>query len=321
MKAKLRKLQKEKQKQMQNKPQNSNNSLNENKSQSQAHNTHSQENNINNNNIIPDSNNTSEVIENKNIINQESEKEEVKALKKDLNPYNPYNNKNIMEKEINTEEYRQQELSKIATMFNFEINKEKKTINIKENDEYYDMRKQIKELEDELDKTKKEYDDLIIRNKKETEMNKRRIEEMESDLKNHVDNNIENLKKENLILKRDINILDKKLDSIKSLYQKEEYDMNNTINELDNIIIKLNTEISYVEDLKYRLKNLTNKEIPQELVNSINFNIKEDNDEIKDITDTFKFGNVKSKTGSIPMTDILDFSSIDSKRSIKKIKI
>ena len=321
MKAKLRKLQKEKQKQMQNKPQNSNNSLNENKSQSQAHNTHSQENNINNNNLIPDSNNTSEVIENKNIINQESEKEEVKALKKDLNPYNPYNNKNIMEKEINKEEYRQQELSKIATMFNFEINKEKKTINIKENDEYYDMRKQIKELEDELDKTKKEYDDLIIRNKKETEMNKRRIEEMESDLKNHVDNNIENLKKENLILKRDINILDKKLDSIKSLYQKEEYDMNNTINELDNIIIKLNTEISYVEDLKYRLKNLTNKEIPQELVNSINFNIKEDNDEIKDITDTFKFGNVKSKTGSIPMTDILDFSSIDSKRSIKKIKI
>ena len=312
MKAKLRKLQKEKQKQMQS-------SLNESKSQSQSQNTHSQENNnINNNNLIPDSNNTSEVMENKNIINEESEKEEVKALKKDLNPYN---NKNVMEKEINMEEYREQELSKIATMFNFEINKEKKTINIKENDEYYDMRKQIKELEEELDMTKKEYDDLIQRNKKETEMNKRRIEEMESDLKNHVDNNIENLKKENLILKRDINLLDKKLDSIKSLYQKEEYDMNNTINELDNIIIKLSTEISYVEDLKYRLKNLTNKEIPQELVNSINFNIKEDNEEIKDITDTFKFGNVKSKTGSIPMTDILDFSSIDSKRSIKKIKI
>ena len=312
MKAKLRKLQKEKQKQMQS-------SLNESKSQSQAQNTHSQENNnINNNNLIPDSNNTSEVMENKNIINEESEKEEVKALKKDLNPYN---NKNVMEKEINMEEYREQELSKIATMFNFEINKEKKTINIKENDEYYDMRKQIKELEEELDMTKKEYDDLIQRNKKETEMNKRRIEEMESDLKNHVDNNIENLKKENLILKRDINLLDKKLDSVKSLYQKEEYDMNNTINELDNIIIKLSTEISYVEDLKYRLKNLTNKEIPQELVNSINFNIKEDNEEIKDITDTFKFGNVKSKTGSIPMTDILDFSSIDSKRSIKKIKI
>jgi len=312
MKAKLRKLQKEKQKQMQS-------SLNESKSQSQAQNTHSQENNnINNNNLIPDSNNTSEVMENKNIINEESEKEEVKALKKDLNPYN---NKNVIEKEINMEEYREQELSKIATMFNFEINKEKKTINIKENDEYYDMRKQIKELEEELDMTKKEYDDLIQRNKRETEMNKRRIEEMESDLKNHVDNNIENLKKENLILKRDINLLDKKLDSVKSLYQKEEYDMNNTINELDNIIIKLSTEISYVEDLKYRLKNLTNKEIPQELVNSINFNIKEDNEEIKDITDTFKFGNVKSKTGSIPMTDILDFSSIDSKRSIKKIKI
>ena len=317
MKAKLRKLQKEKQKQMQNILVSSKNSLNEIKSQSQVKNTNSQENN-NNKNLIPDSNNTSVVIENKNIINQESEKEEVNALRKDLNPYN---NKNKIENEINMEEYREQELSKIATMFNFLIDKEKKTINIKENDEYYDMRKQIKELEEELDNTKKEYDELIQRNKRETEMDKRRIEEMESELKNHVDNNIEKLKKENLILKKDINILDKKLDSVKTLYQKEEYDMNTTINELDNNIIKLNSEISFVEDLKFKLKNLTNKEIPQELVNSINLNIKEDNEEIKDITDTFKFGNVKSKTGSIPMTDILDFSSIDSKRSVKKIKI
>jgi len=64
-----------------------------------------------------------------------------------------------------------------------------------------------------------------------------------------------------------------------------------------------------------------NKEIPQDLVNSINLNFKDENEEIKDITDTSKFGIVKSKTGSIPITDILDFSSIDSKRSVKKLYI
>ena len=118
-----------------------------------------------------------------------------------------------------------------------------------------------------------------------------------------------------------MNLLDKKLDSINALYQKEKYDMNITIDELNNTIRKLKGEIFFVDDLKLRLKNLTNKEIPQDLVNSINLNFKDENEEIKDITDTSKFGIVKSKTGSIPITDILDFSSIDSKRSVKKLYV
>jgi len=306
MKAKLRKAQREKLKQSQN----NNTQISKNESQSQGN----LDNDNNNNKLLSESNNNTEIKDN---IIKEKVKEKVKSLKKDLNPNQIENNK----KKIDEEDYKEQELSKIATMFNFEIDKNKKIINIKENDEYYDMRKEINELEIELEKTKEEYDNLIKRNEIETENQKEQIEELENELKKQVNFDIENLKKENIILLRDVNLLDKKLDSINALYQKEKYDMNNTIDELNNTIRKLKGEIFFVDDLKLRLKNLTNKEIPQDLVNSINLNFKDENEEIKDITDTSKFGIVKSKTGSIPITDILDFSSIDSKRSVKKLYI
>jgi len=306
MKAKLRKAQREKLKQSQN----NNTQISKNESQSQGN----LDNDNNNNKLLSESNNNTEIKDN---IIKEKVKEKVKSLKKDLNPNQIENNK----KKINEEDYKEQELSKIATMFNFEIDKNKKIINIKENDEYYDMRKEINELEIELEKTKEEYDNLIKRNEIETENQKEQIEELENELKKQVNFDIENLKKENIILLRDVNLLDKKLDSINALYQKEKYDMNNTIDELNNTIRKLKGEIFFVDDLKLRLKNLTNKEIPQDLVNSINLNFKDENEEIKDITDTSKFGIVKSKTGSIPITDILDFSSIDSKRSVKRLYI
>lgn len=298
MKAKLRRLQKEKLKQSQS---NITNSLNESQNKKQTENK--------NNQIISSDNN--------NIKNTYSEKDDYNLLKKELNP-----EQNVQEEkqEITPEEYKQQELSKIATMFNFEVDKKKKIINIKENDEYYDMRKQINDLEQELENTKNEYDILIQHNQKETQMQKEQIEELENELKRLVDYDIENLKKENIMLVRDVNLLDKKLDSVTTLYQKEQFDMNLTINELDSTIKKLKDEIFYVEDLKLRLKKLSNKEIPQELINSINlnFNIKEDNEEI---SNNSQFVHAKSKNGSIPIADILDVSSIDSKRSIKKLYI
>ena len=304
MKAKLRRMQKEKLTQSQS---NVSNSLNEsqNKKQTELH----QENNYQ---IIPSENNN-----NNNIKNKYEEKEDYNLLKKELIPSQ---NNQEEKQQISPEEYKQQELSKIATMFNFEVDKKKKIINIKENDEYYDMRKQINDLEHELENTKKEYDILIEHNKQETEMQKEQIEELENELKRLVDYDIENLKKENIMLLRDVNLLDKKLDSVTTLYQKEQFDMNLTINELDNTIKKLKDEIFYVEDLKLRLKKLSNKEIPQELMNSINlnFNIKDDNE---DIVSNSRFVHAKSKNGSIPIADILDVSSIDSKRSVKKLYI
>jgi hypothetical protein len=326
MKAKLRKEQKAKNKQ------NKSISINESRNQSQSQNPPENENIILNN---QENNNNKEIVENNNNdniqvnnISEKDKEDEIKTLKKELIPkqlkkQNTDNNI-ISNKQINIEEYKVEELSKIATMFNFEIDNDKKMIKINENEEYYDMRKQIQELELELSKAQKEYNDLILYNKRKTEKQKEYIEELENDLKKQVNYNIENLKKENIILLRDVNLLDKKLDSITTLYQKEKYDMNSTINELDNVIKKTNEEIFYVEDLKMRLKNLNNKDIPQDLLNSINFNLKDDNDDIKDITNTSKFGKVRSKTGSIPISDILDVSSFDSKsskRSVKKIYV
>jgi len=297
MKAKLRRLQKEKEKEKLKQSQSiAQNSINESQNRNQAEIPQQQ----NNNQIISDNNNEENINSN------------IDLLKKDLNQEE--------NKPMSPEEYKQQELSKIATMFNFEVDKKKQIINIKENDEYYDMRKQINDLETELENTKMQYDNLIQNNKNQTEMQKEQIEELENELKRLVDYDIENLKKENIMLLRDVNLLDKKLDSVNTLYQKEQYDMNNTINELDTTIKKLKDEIYYVEDLKLRLKKLTNKEIPQELMNSINmnFNIKGNNE---DFNNNSKFGQAKSRTGSIPIVDILDVSSIDSKKSVKKLYI
>ena len=297
MKAKLRRLQKEKEKEKLKQSQSiAQNSINESQNRNQAEIPQQQ----NNNQIISDNNNEENINSN------------IDLLKKDLNQEE--------NKPMSPEEYKQQELSKIATMFNFEVDKKKQIINIKENDEYYDMRKQINDLETELENTKMQYDNLIQNNKNQTEMQKEQIEELENELKRLVDYDIENLKKENIMLLRDVNLLDKKLDSVNTLYQKEQYDMNNTINELDTTIKKLKDEIYYVEDLKLRLKKLSNKEIPQELINSINlnFNIKEDNEEINNKS---QIVHSKSKNGSIPIADILDVSSIDSKKSVKKLYI
>ena len=255
MKAKLRKEQKAKNKQ------NKSISINESRNQSQSQNPPENDNIILNN---QENNNNKEIVENNNNniqvnnISEKDKEDEIKTLKKELIPkqlkkQNTDNNI-IPNKQINIEEYKVEELSKIATMFNFEIDNDKKMIKINENEEYYDMRKQIQELELELSKAQKEYNDLILYNKRKTEKQKEYIEELENDLKKQVNYNIENLKKENIILLRDVNLLDKKLDSITTLYQKEKYDMNNTIDELNNTIRKLKGEIFFVDDLK--LKNL-----------------------------------------------------------------
>ena len=223
---------------------------------------------------------------------------------------------------INKEEYKEQELSKIATMFNFEIDKDKDIIRIKENNEYYDMRNQIIQLEKELENSQREYNNLLNQYEKKNEEERQQISELENELKRHVDFDIEKLKKDNIILNRDINILDKKLDSVNTLYLKDKYDMDLTIIELDNIIRKLKGEIYFVDDLKMRLKSLTSKDIPQELVDSINYVLKEDiAAQYKHTPTHSNIASVRSRTGTIPIADILDTSSIDSKKSEKKLYI
>ena len=225
-------------------------------------------------------------------------------------------------KPMNKENYRELELSRIATMFNFDVDKEKNIINIKENDEYYDMRNQIIQLQKELDSSQREYNNLINQYEKKNEAERQLIGQLENELKKNVDNDIEKVKKENVLLIREINILDKKATSINAQFKKDEYEMNHTIIELDKIIKKLKGEIIFVDDLKMRLKNLTNKDIPQELVDTINFILKEDiADKYKHTPSHSNIASVRSRTGTIPIADILDTSSIDSKKSAKKLYI
>ena len=225
-------------------------------------------------------------------------------------------------KKMNKENYKELELSRIATMFNFEVDKEKDIITIKENDEYYDMRNQIIELQKELEKSQRDYNNLINDYEKKNERDRQLIGQLENELKKNVDNDIEKVKKDNIVLVREINILDKKATSINAQFKKDEYEMNHTIIELDKIIKKLKGEIIFVDDLKMRLKNLTNKDIPQELVETINFVLKEDiADKYKHTPSHSNIASVRSRTGTIPIADILDTSSIDSKKSAKKLYI
>jgi len=225
-------------------------------------------------------------------------------------------------KPINKENMRELELSRIATMFNFDVDKEKDIINIKENDEYYDMRNQIIQLQKELESSQREYNILINEYEKKNERDRQLIGQLENELKKNVDNDIEKVKKDNIVLIREINVLDKKATSINAQFKKEEYEMNHTIYELDKIIKKLKGEIIFVDDLKMRLKNLTSKDIPQELVDTINFILKEDiADKYKHTPSHSNIASVRSRTGTIPIADILDTSSIDSKKSAKKLYI
>ena len=67
---------------------------------------------------------------------------------------------------------------------------------------------------------------------------------------------------------------------------------------------------------------MTAKDIPRELVKSINYIIKEDVvAQYKKTPNHSQIGTVRSKSGTIPIADILDTSSIDSKESVKKLFI
>ena len=231
-------------------------------------------------------------------------------------------NRKFESKKMNKENYKELELSRIATMFNFDVDKEKDIITIKENDEYYDMRNQIIELQKELEKSQRDYNNLINDYEKKNERDRQLIGQLENELKKNVDNDIEKVKKDNILLVREINILDKKATSINAQFKKDEYEMNHTIIELDKIIKKLKGEIIFVDDLKMRLKNLTNKDIPQELVDTINYVLKEDiADKYKHTPSHSNIASVRSRTGTIPIADILDTSSIDSKKSAKKLYV
>lgn len=211
-------------------------------------------------------------------------------------------------------------LSRLAALFNFDLQKDK--IKIDENSEYFELRKEIVDLNNQLDNAKKNYDYIISEHEKENLNDEKEIKDLENKLKQCVELNIEKVKNENKNLTREINSLDKKFQNMIFLEKKNYNENMYLINELDNTINKLKGELNYVEDLKYRLKKLGGNEIPQDLANYINYIFKDDmayqinnNSNIDE--------SVRTRTGKIPIYDIIGTKKIDDKDNevVKHLKI
>jgi hypothetical protein len=111
---------------------------------------------------------------------------------------------------------------------------------------------------------------MINQNKIRENLENKQIEKFEHLLKKKIEENVENVKKNNKITNEDINILDKKLSIMKEMYEKEENQLNNFINKIDLTNEKLKNEIFYVEDLKEKLKNVKEIDVGNDLFKKIN---------------------------------------------------
>ena len=231
------------------------------------------------------------------------------------------------------EQIKDNELTRIATLFNFNVNPSRDKIKIEENSEYYDMRNMIIELENKLKYTQTDYNNFLEEVEEKTEKNENEIAHLQKKLKTLVEKDIETLKKDNKVLLRDINLLDKKVDNLKIINKKEEYEIKNIITDLDKTINKLKGEINFVDDLKMRITSLTNNDIPQDLIDTINNVFKNDfntnrNNQENNYENSFiparkkqrKSATVKTRTGEIPLSKILD-ASLDSSGSQKELHI
>ena len=140
---------------------------------------------------------------------------------------------------------------------------------LEENTEFLDMKKTILDLEKKIEESKKEYEYIIKQNTIKTIEENKQIQKLEEILKKKIDENIENIRNDNNIVIQDVNVLDKKLQNMNEVYQKEEYDLFQLIHEIEKTNKKLKMEIHFIDDLKERLKKIKGNEIPKDLKEKI----------------------------------------------------
>ena len=159
------------------------------------------------------------------------------------------------------------EINKLSILYNLNISNEKMLL--EENTEFFDMRNTIKELEKKIEESKKEYEYIVNQNTIRTINENEQIKKLEDKLKKKVNENIEIIRKDNKITIEDVNVLDKKLQNMNEVYQKEEYDLFQLIHEIEKTNKKLKMEIHFIDDLKERLKKIKGNEIPKDLKEKI----------------------------------------------------
>lgn len=161
----------------------------------------------------------------------------------------------------------EEEIYKLSILYNLNINNEKMLL--EENTEFFDMRNTIKDLEKKIEDSKKEYEYIVNQNTIRTINENTQIQKLEDLLKKKVNENIETIRKDNKMIIEDVNVLDKKLQVINEVFQKEEYDLFQLIHEIEKTNKKLKMEIHFIDDLKERLKKIKGNEIPKDLKDKI----------------------------------------------------
>ena len=148
---------------------------------------------------------------------------------------------------------KEQQLSEMIKMFNFEISNDK--IKLEENTEYYDMKVEIAELQNRIQQANKEYEYLCEQKENKSDSDNKQIEFLENILKQKIEENVEKVKTENRIVEEEIDSMEKKIIGLKSLYTKEEDNFNKFYDELNIMNTRLKNEIDYVNQLKKRIKD------------------------------------------------------------------
>lgn len=171
-----------------------------------------------------------------------------------VNSKNTRNSVKKLEKNLTTPGNcsKEQQLSELIKMFNFEISNDK--IKLEENTEYYDMKVEIADLQNKIQQAIKEYEYLCEQKENKSDSDNKQIEFLENVLKQKIEENVEKVKTENKIYEEEIDSMEKKLIGLKNIYAKEEVDFNKFYDELTNMNIRLQNEIDYVNKLKKKIK-------------------------------------------------------------------
>ena len=143
---------------------------------------------------------------------------------------------------------KEQQLGELIKMFNFDISNER--IKVEENTEYYTMRMEIIDLQNKIQQANKEFDFLCDQQQIKNENDNKQIEFLENVLKEKIEENVEIVKADNKIILDEITSLERKLNSLKSIVEKEEQDFNKLSIEFMNTNLRLKNEIDLVTKFK-----------------------------------------------------------------------
>ena len=150
-----------------------------------------------------------------------------------------------------------EDLEELVKTFNIDIEHDR--IKIEENNEYYDMRVEINELQNSIKNSKKQYEMLIEQNQKKINEENKQIMILENRLKQKLEENVEEIKKDNHLCEQEINVLEGKLEKLKQEQIKEDENYEEMTKELDNTNKRLEEEMEYINKIKHLLLKFNNK--------------------------------------------------------------